>query len=335
MIGLCQYFGGYISYVQTGSTDYSFTFTTITDTSDRARFCSIPVEVTNNTGVFVLHRDTLMRLNGAPGVCDSLYGSGEVIGNGLLKNCYSFSYSFLSPDYYRIRFLGADIDSSIVNLGSGQPIYLGLDLFVSPFVAMDTGAIFLADSIPEVCIGDDLEFDCGWLATDSIVFTSVVPSGVTGYSFPTHYSDTFWVGRFDGVVHFENPTTEGTFVYAVRVTSYKDGIQVATTDAIKCISVGSCPLNSPDPQGESFHRISPNPVSEHFLIMPNSPGLAPSADQLPLSLRILDLQGREVLPERSYRAGDPPVDVSMLSAGVYVVQVRMRAGVENIKLVVN
>ncbi len=51
------------------------------------------------------------------------------------------------------------------------------------------------------------------------------------------------------------------------------------------------------------------------------------------SLKIHDITGREVAPARTYRAGDPPLDVAHLSAGLYFVEVRIKDRVEVVKLV--
>lgn len=94
-----------------------------------------------------------------------------------------------------------------------------------------------------------------------------------------------------------------------------------------CISQ---PVGRPEPvvTGERV-SVYPNPATDGFSL-DFGEGAARVA-----SVSVLDLNGRVVIGERSYREGDPPVDVSHLPAGVYVVRVRTRVGVENDKLVVN
>lgn len=88
------------------------------------------------------------------------------------------------------------------------------------------------------------------------------------------------------------------------------------------------PVAVPEPGGDLVVSLYPNPSSGRFsLEIPTQLGTC--------RVGVRDLNGRVVIGERSYHAGDPPVDVSTLPAGVYVVRVRTRAGVENIKLVVN
>ncbi|MFN8397235.1 MAG: T9SS type A sorting domain-containing protein [Bacteroidia bacterium] len=78
-------------------------------------------------------------------------------------------------------------------------------------------------------------------------------------------------------------------------------------------------------------RISayPNPASDGFSIAFGD-GTMQSG-----KVSVLDIAGRVVVPERTWRTGDSPVEVSMLPAGVYLVQVRVRDRVEYIKLIKN
>ncbi len=65
--------------------------------------------------------------------------------------------------------------------------------------------------------------------------------------------------------------------------------------------------------------VFPNPAYQSFKIETN-----PAFSSF--TLRIHDITGREVATYRTYRAGDPPVDVAPLSAGLYFVEVRPRIG---------
>ncbi len=72
--------------------------------------------------------------------------------------------------------------------------------------------------------------------------------------------------------------------------------------------------------------LYPNPTKSNFTLT-----LPPNTSTC--TLKIHDITGREVAPARTYRAGDPPVDVTHLSAGLYFVEVRVKDRVEVIKLV--
>ncbi len=72
--------------------------------------------------------------------------------------------------------------------------------------------------------------------------------------------------------------------------------------------------------------LYPNPTNSSFTLT-----LPPNTSTC--SLKIHDITGREVASARTYRAGDPPVDVTHLSAGLYFVEVRVKDRVEVIKLV--
>jgi hypothetical protein len=72
--------------------------------------------------------------------------------------------------------------------------------------------------------------------------------------------------------------------------------------------------------------VIPNPVKESFKIETN-----PAFSSF--TLRIHDITGRAVAPARTYRAGDPPVDVTHLSAGLYFVEVQVKDRVAVVKLV--
>ncbi|MBK9453864.1 MAG: T9SS type A sorting domain-containing protein [Bacteroidetes bacterium] len=84
---------------------------------------------------------------------------------------------------------------------------------------------------------------------------------------------------------------------------------------------------SPELENE-IDQISlyPNPTNSSFKLT-----LPPNTTTC--TLEIHDITGREVAPACTYRAGDPPVDVAHLSAGLYFVEVRVKDRVEVIKLV--
>jgi hypothetical protein len=92
-----------------------------------------------------------------------------------------------------------------------------------------------------------------------------------------------------------------------------------------CISQ---PVRVQDPTWMQNPTISlyPNPTNSSFSL-----NLPPSATTC--TLKIHDITGREVAPARTYHAGDPPVDVAHLSAGLYFVEVRVKDRVEVVKLV--
>lgn len=80
--------------------------------------------------------------------------------------------------------------------------------------------------------------------------------------------------------------------------------------------------------GASFSeniKLSPNPTNSNFTLT-----LPPSAGAC--TIRIRDIAGREVMPAQAYRAGDGPVDVSALPAGLYLVEAQMDGQLQVIKL---
>ncbi len=92
-----------------------------------------------------------------------------------------------------------------------------------------------------------------------------------------------------------------------------------------CISQ---PVRVQDPNSSTNPTINlyPNPTNSAFTLT-----LPPNTTTC--TLKIHDITGREVAASRTYRAGDPPVDVTHLSAGLYFVEVRVKDRVEVIKLV--
>ncbi len=72
--------------------------------------------------------------------------------------------------------------------------------------------------------------------------------------------------------------------------------------------------------------LYPNPTNSFFTLT-----LPPNTSTC--TLKIHDITGREVASARTYRAGDPSVDVTHLSAGLYFVEVRVKDRVEVVKLV--
>jgi hypothetical protein len=326
LLSKSQYLGGYFTYLRTGALDYTVTLTTFTVFDSSSAFCSVPIEVVDGSGTVVLHRDTLHRVNGSLGACDSLAGSGESMSSGILKNVYRFTYSFPSFDNYAIRFQASGFDSSIVNLGSNQPFHLNLNLALHPFIASDEGPKFSVDSTPVVCLEEDLVFDCGWNDPDgdSLVFTSIVPPGVTGYSFPWVFSDTFWVERIDGLIHFLQPHTEGLMLYGVRYSNYRSGIQVASSDVFGCLLVQSCALGQTISLDDARWVLIPNPTSSGFQIRMSN---VKSGTEL----RVLDSWGHEVLAQNAYTGN--MVDMNGLPPGIYFVHVFSNQGRRTFKIV--
>ena len=92
-----------------------------------------------------------------------------------------------------------------------------------------------------------------------------------------------------------------------------------------CISQ---PVRIHDPALTQNPTISlyPNPTNSSFTLT-----LPPNTSTC--TLKIHDITSHEVAPARTYRAGDPPVDVAHLSAGLYFVEVQVKDWVEVTKLV--
>ncbi len=86
------------------------------------------------------------------------------------------------------------------------------------------------------------------------------------------------------------------------------------------------PMGLQASQLNSLYMIAPNPTNSSFtMTLP--------ANISTCTLKIDDITGREVAASRTYRAGDPPVDVTHVSDGLYFVEVRVKDRVEVIKLV--
>ncbi len=164
-------------------------------------------------------------------------------------------------------------------------------------------------------------------------------------------ADTGWTGpfnlaRFDGVnfcpfgrthiqVFEHNEVTDiaqyqKELYFSTRITlagEYVDYIAkwIGGDSTDICVSQ---PVRVQDPEWTQKPTISlnPNPTKSSFtLTLP--------ANTSTCTLKIHDITGREVASSRTYRAGDPPVDVAHLSAGLYFVEVRIKDRVEVVKLV--
>ncbi len=176
------------------------------------------------------------------------------------------------------------------------------------------------------------------------------------YMVGTHYvqGDNGWEGPY-GIAHYDGnefcsfgglntyPWDVAGFDNEIFVTGgmgirLYDSLTNSIGDTIKFLghwiggdSTDICisqPVRVQDPVWTQNPTISlyPNPSNSSFtLTLP--------ANTSTCTLKIHDITGREVAASRTYRAGDPPVDVTHLSAGLYFVEVQIKDRVEVIKLV--
>ncbi len=151
------------------------------------------------------------------------------------------------------------------------------------------------------------------------------------------------IAKWDGLkwccLGFDSPDGNGLFSTIQHQNSLYVGgaFKVIDTDSINSVAkwiggsyVEACGNSTSMLEGnEPPHAtisLYPNPANSSFtLTLP--------ANTSTCTLKIHDITGREVAASRTYRAGDPPVDVTHLSAGLYFVEVRVKDRVEVIKLV--
>jgi hypothetical protein len=176
------------------------------------------------------------------------------------------------------------------------------------------------------------------------------------YMVGTHYvqGDNGWEGPY-GIAHYDGnefcsfgglntyPWDVAGFDNEIFVTGgmgirLYDSLTNSIGDTIKYLghwiggdSTDICisqPVRVQDPTSSTNPTINlyPNPTNSAFTLT-----LPPNTSTC--THKIHDITGREVAPARSYRAGDPPVDVTHLSAGLYFVEVRVKDRVEVVKLV--
>ncbi len=148
------------------------------------------------------------------------------------------------------------------------------------------------------------------------------------------------VARYDGN---EFCAFGGTNFFADRIAGLGGRLYIATEQEINGVVVNyfarwrggdstdiciSQPVRVQDPvwTQNPTPSLYPNPTNSSFSL-----NLPPNTASC--TLKIHDITGREVAPARTYRAGDPPVDVTHLSAGLYFVEVQVKDWVEVVKLV--
>lgn len=325
-----QFLGGYFHGSRIGGTDCSFKLTTYTDSASGLNHCLAPVEVWNSTGTVLLRRDTLARVNGPLGSCDSLTGSGEYLGDGVLRNVYQFDHTFAGPGNYLLRFVGDTFHPSIMNIAPGQQAELGMVVVVNPFLGDDVGPRVLSDSVLNACIAQDEILDDVWsdIDGDSLDFRLVSPPGISGYSPLTAYADSFQIDGLNGTIHLKNPNNTGRFLYEVQCNAYRGGNFIGTVWLLRCLSVtDTCAVSIDDPLVDPTRvLVFPNPATETFeLRLP--PGIASCR------LRMMDLTGKVMIEEMDYFQGSGAIKMGSLPAGVYLVEVLTRGRTEVIKLI--
>jgi hypothetical protein len=156
------------------------------------------------------------------------------------------------------------------------------------------------------------------------------------------WNGTTWEGPY-GLARFDGQqfcSFGGTEVYAGQIAGLNGDLYVTTAQTLRGDTVNwiaKWPQGSQDDICVSVSTAAAAPLSrvEAVSLFPNpahgafSLRLPPQAGAC--TLRIVDLAGQTVLPPRTYTGGD--VDVSMLPAGVYFVEVDWRGGREVVKLV--
>jgi hypothetical protein len=332
-IMFAQFRGGQIEYSILGNNQYQFKLTTYIDSVSVPDQCRAVLEVWNDSGTILLHRDTLNRQNGPLGPCGSMIGSGEYIGGGMVRNDYSIIHTLPSGERYNVRSSAMNYSQEIANADTGNPMVLQLELLASAFLSAGNGPLTGNDSPLVACMGQSSVFDQDWIAAigDSTVFALVDPPNLPGYVPLEDLSDTITIGRSSGIVELINPYSQGCYLLSMSCDNYRNGFLISTHNLIRtvkvadtCVGVNISEQIQKEFLAELGIRLFPNPASATFrLKLP--------ATITNCKLRILDISGREVLAKSKYPGGE--VNIESLAVGIYIVEVSTLKGLQRLKLV--
>lgn len=188
--------------------------------------------------------------------------------------------------------------SSWERLGNGLGTGQAWDMLVYQDKLLVYGQFTFADTIysPWLASWDG----SSWCALDTNLTTPIV-----------------CMAEFDGELYVAAPIITTEYDSIVSVAKWIGG-----NHADACVLVS---VHATEPRTAQAIQLYPNPTAGEVAVS--------LPDAAVCELRVLDLTGREVLPSMRYRSGDRSLDVSNLSSGIYVVEVRLRSRVENLRLI--
>jgi hypothetical protein len=328
MLGFAQaqYFGGYLRYTEIGNNQIAVHLRTYTDSAYAADHCFAVVELWNSTGTVVIARNTMIRQNGLLGLCDSLVGSGESLGFGIVRNDYAGEFTLPSNGFYLLQFRDSIYSLEIGNQAPNYPIHFTTLIHVNPYYSLGGSPQIMNDSVLHYCDGD-VFFDPHWIDADGdslSFFLSTVP-GVAGYDFPAYSPNAFEVDMATGVIHLRDIPHSGWLSFSVECLQYRGGYYLGTTRMISSLFVpDSCLVTATESAvAPSGLKLFPNPATSSFQIQ--------LPEHIPVcNVRILDVVGRLVIPESDYVSG--PIEIGNLPAGLYEVVVQAKGVTQVFKL---
>ncbi|MEM6342826.1 MAG: hypothetical protein AAF927_03065 [Bacteroidota bacterium] len=241
--------GGHIEMEHINGLAYRLTVKTFSDPApagvDR---CAADIEVwkidaTGNT-ILVTTLADIPRHNGAQNtgpVGDCVLTSfkvGEVVYQSYKRNLYDTTYTFPGPGVYELRYTDMNRTSSILNVpdADNTPLYISLVAIVDSL--QDEPPQLLNESIFALaCAGtpwqySPIAFDPDG---DSLAYAiepvweysaPLAPQVVNGYQFPDDMAlggGTFQIDPNTGLVSWDTPSIQGLYVFAIRLTAYRNG----------------------------------------------------------------------------------------------------------------
>lgn len=329
-----QYRGGYISAEYIGTSIYHLQLQTFTKPLTGA--CYTTLEIWNSSGSVKLGLlDSLPRLNGIAGTCDSVAMAGEIIQTGVEHSVYGSDFTFPGPGTYLVRFVDGERPGEVRNISSPAdvPLFLESMITIAPIITSNASPIALYDTVPHACAGYTWDFDAGWHDADgdSLSFIFTLPRTLSGenYEVPsTTGGGLFTLDGVTGVAHWSSPSGAGLYSYQLIVEEYRSGIQIGSILYENSLVVDSaCTIHAEDPDAGML-TVFPNPATEVLVIQTQgsvAPGYAEVFNALGQSTGI---------KVRVSGNGQAVLDVSSLASGCYVLRIVTEAGVLNKKLIV-
>ncbi|MEO1655223.1 MAG: hypothetical protein AAFU64_16875, partial [Bacteroidota bacterium] len=208
--------GGEITYTQRQSLEFCFTLTLYTD--------STPGVATSDQVQFFFG-------DGSPAI-DVVVSSRVNIGNEIDISTYEICHVFPAPGSYDIHVIEENRDAGIVNFDNGNSVGAAFaartNILINASLDLNNSPIFLDSPIFFAPLGQTfrqnmLAFDA---QGDSLAYRLTNPLQNIDEIAPYFLPEGFKINQLTGEIIWDNPDRQGTYVFAVEIQKWRDGLLI-------------------------------------------------------------------------------------------------------------
>ncbi len=253
---------------------------------------------------FGVSRDTLVSTQG-----DTLLGVSNQLPNDVTEYKYVFQHTYNGNGIFSINFPNVFRVYNIQNIvnSSTESILSSLSFKIDHFMGESSGPLFLSKQTSVNRVGNSLVHLAEAIDTDGDSLTyKLVPTSSATYSTPPGASIDLNTGRF------EMPFTTNVYAINILVEEWRQGSLLSSIYREMLIDPSA--LTSVDEEKSLAIKTFPNPINNYLNVE--------ISDPINFGDIIIFNSLGQVILNRTFERTSFQIDLSLLSAGIYIIEIR-------------